>query len=51
MMEFNLVVNEKSFKKHIHSIVRNTLNVIVELIANAHDAGATELHIDGDVDF
>ena len=50
-MEFNPVVNEKSFKEHIQSIVRNPLNAIVELIANAHDAGATELHIDWDVDF
>lgn len=50
-MEFNPVVNEKSFKEHIRSIVRNPFNAIVELIANAHDAGATELHIDWDVDF
>ncbi len=49
-MEFNPIVNEKSFKEHIHSIVRNPLNAIVELIANAHDAGATELHIEWDVD-
>lgn len=50
-MEYNPVVNEKSFKEHIHSIVSNPLNAIVELIANAHDAGATELYIDWNVDF
>ena len=50
-MEFNPVVTERSFNEHIHSIVSNPFNAIVELIANAHDAGATELHIDWDVDF
>lgn len=43
-------VTEKSFKEHINSIINNPANAIVELIANAHDAGATELYIDWNVD-
>ena len=50
-MEFKPKVTEKSFKEHISSIINNPYNAIVELIANAHDAGATELYIDWDVDF
>lgn len=46
----NPKVSEKSFKEHIHSIVVNPFNAIVELIANAHDAGATELYIYWSVD-
>lgn len=42
-------VTEKSFKEHINSIINNPYNAIVELIANAHDAGATELYINWDV--
>ncbi len=38
-------VSEKSFKEHIKPIINNPFNAIVELIANAHDAGATEVHI------
>ena len=43
-------VTQKSFKEHINSIINNPANAIVELIANAHDAGATELYIDWNVD-
>lgn len=41
-------VTEKSFKENINSIVKKPHNAIIELIANAHDAGATELHIKWD---
>lgn len=43
-------VTEKSFKEHINTIINNPYNAIVELIANAHDAGATELYINWDFD-
>ncbi len=51
IMEFKPKVTEKSFKEHINSIINDPYNAIVELIANAHDAGATELYIEWDVDF
>lgn len=47
--KFKPRVTEKSFKEHINSIINNPYNAIVELIANAHDAGATELYINWDV--
>lgn len=40
------VVTAKSFKENVKNIISNPHNAIVELIANAHDAGATELYID-----
>ena len=43
IMEFKPKVTEKSFKEHINSIINDPYNAIVELIANAHDAGATVL--------
>ena len=43
-------VTEKSFKENVKNIINNPHNAIVELIANAHDAGATELYIDWPVD-
>ena len=50
-MKFKPKITQRSFKEHIHSIINNPYNAIVELIANAHDAGASELYIDWDVDF
>lgn len=50
-MKFKPKVTEKSFKEHINNIVNNPYNAIVELIANAHDAGANELYIEWAVDF
>ena len=38
-------VTRKAFKEHIKPIISNPFNAIVELIANAYDAGATELNI------
>lgn len=38
-------VTKKAFKEHIKPITSNPLNAIIELIANAYDAGATELDI------
>ena len=49
-MKFKPKVNEKSFKENVKNIINNPHNAIVELIANAHDAGATELYIDWPVD-
>lgn len=38
-------VTKKAFKEHIKPITTNPLNAIIELIANAYDAGATRLDI------
>ena len=40
---------EKSFKKSIPDIT-NPNNAVVELIANAYEAGSTEIHINCDID-
>lgn len=38
-------ITRKAFKEHIKSITSNPFTAIIELIANAYDAGATELNI------
>lgn len=38
-------VTQKAFKEHINSIISNPFTAFIELIANAYDAGATELNI------
>lgn len=38
-------VTRKAFKEHIKPIISNPYTAIIELIANAYDAGATELNI------
>ena len=44
-MSIKPLLTDKAFKEHINPIISNPLNAIVELIANAYDAGATELKI------
>ena len=38
-------ITRKAFKEHVKSIISNPFTAIIELIANAYDAGATELNI------
>ena len=44
-MEIKPKLTEKAFKEHINSITSNSLNAIIEIIANSYDAGATKLDI------
>lgn len=45
MSELRPIITKKAFKEHIRPIINNPLNAFIELIANAHDSGATELKI------
>lgn len=44
-METIAELSDKAFKEHIKTIVNNPFNAIIELIANAYDAGAKNLII------